>query len=88
MRVLVQKVKDATCKVDGKIVGSTPFGLLVFVAFQEGDENETIFWLAKKIANLRIFQDENGVMNRSVASYRFHNLRFMQIVIKEIDQVI
>lgn len=66
MRVLVQRSKNASCVVSGKIVGSIDNGLVLFVGFTEGDNLETIQYLCKKIVNLRIFDDEDGVMNKSI----------------------
>ena len=66
MRVVVQVAKDAKCKVDNKIVGSIDYGLMVLVGFTEGDTIEEIKYMCKKIVNLRIFEDESGIMNKSV----------------------
>ena len=66
MRVLIQRVKEASVTVDNEIISLIHNGLLVFVGIEEQDNREDILWLTKKIANIRIFDDENGVMNRSV----------------------
>ena len=66
MRTVIQRVKEANVKVDGKITGQIGNGLLVLVGIEDADTQEDIDWLAKKIAGLRIFDDEKGVMNRSV----------------------
>lgn len=66
MRVLIQRVKDASVTVDDKVISLIHNGLLVFVGIEEQDNREDILWLTKKIANIRLFDDENGVMNRSV----------------------
>ena len=66
MRAVIQRVKEASVKVDGKITGQIGQGLLVLVGIEDADTQEDIDWLSKKIAGLRIFDDENGVMNRSV----------------------
>lgn len=66
MRVLVQKSKNAQCLVNGNIVGQIDSGLVLFVGFTEGDNLEKIEYLCRKLLNLRIFEDENGVMNRSL----------------------
>ena len=71
MRVLVQKSKKASCIVDGKKVGHISEGLVLFVGFTEGDSIEQIRYLCKKIANLRIFNDENGVMNKSILEQKY-----------------
>ena len=66
MKVVVQKVKEANCKVDGKITGKIDKGLMLLVGFTEGDNLSIISKIATKIVNLRIFEDENDVMNLSL----------------------
>ncbi len=66
MRVVVQRSGHAKCTVDGKITGEIDKGLVLLVGFTAGDNEETIHWLVHKILNLRIFDDENGVMNKSI----------------------
>ena len=69
MRVLVQRSGEAHVKVDQKIVGKIDSGLVLLVGFTEGDNMEKISYLAKKVVNLRIFPDENDVMNKSILDY-------------------
>lgn len=66
MRVLIQRVKNASVTIDGEVISLINNGLLVFVGVCDEDGREDIEWLAKKIANIRLFDDENGVMNLSV----------------------
>lgn len=66
MRVLIQRVKRASVTIDGVLKSSIEKGLLIFVGICDEDNSEDIQWLVKKIVNLRIFDDENGVMNLSV----------------------
>lgn len=66
MRVIVQRALDARCEVDEKITGKIDKGLMVLVGFTEGDSIEQIEYMCKKIVNLRIFDDESGIMNKSV----------------------
>lgn len=66
MRAVIQRVKEACVRVQGKITGEINQGLLVLVGIEDTDTQEDLEWLTKKIAGLRIFDDENGVMNRSV----------------------
>lgn len=66
MRVLVSRVKNANVVVDGNVTGKCEHGLLVLSCFTEGDSLKEIEYLAKKCANLRIFDDEAGVMNKSI----------------------
>lgn len=66
MRVIVQRVLKANVEIEMKIHSQISNGLLVFVGIEEIDTIEDVIWLARKIVNLRIFDDENGVMNYSV----------------------
>lgn len=66
MRAVIQRVTEANVKVDGKICGQIGNGLMVLVGIEDADTNEDIDWLAKKIVNMRIFNDEMGVMNKSL----------------------
>jgi D-tyrosyl-tRNA(Tyr) deacylase len=66
MKVVIQRVSRANVKVDGKITGEIARGFLILLGIEDADTEEDIQWLSNKIVNLRIFNDENGVMNRSV----------------------
>ena len=66
MRVLVQRCSRAKVIVDNKIVGEIKNGLMLLVGFTEGDNSENIDYMVDKVINLRIFDDENGVMNKSL----------------------
>lgn len=67
MRAVVQRVSRAVCRVDGEVTGETPGpGLLVFLGVGDGDTPEDALWLARKVAALRVFEDEEGRMNRSL----------------------
>ena len=66
MRVVVQRVKSSSVKVNEEIVGSIDKGLLVLVGFTHDDNIDKIKWMDNKIINLRVFDDENGIMNKSV----------------------
>ncbi|MBE6301953.1 MAG: D-tyrosyl-tRNA(Tyr) deacylase [Parabacteroides distasonis] len=66
MRTLIQRVQHASVTINGEIKSQIGNGMLVLVGIEDRDSQEDIEWLTKKIANLRIFDDENGVMNRSV----------------------
>ena len=66
MRAVVQRVSEARVEVDGKVVGEIGRGLMVLAGCGEGDSEDDVQWLAEKIANLRIFNDEDGKMNLSV----------------------
>ena len=69
MRVLVQRSGEASVTIDGKVNGKIDSGLVILVGFTEGDSIKEIEYLAKKVANLRIFPDENDVMNKSILEY-------------------
>jgi D-aminoacyl-tRNA deacylase len=66
MRAVIQRVSRASVTIDGKITGQIKEGLLVLMGIEDADNGEDIQWLSNKIVNLRIFNDEAGVMNRSV----------------------
>ena len=66
MKAVVQRVKKTTLKVAGKLISEIPFGLTVFLGVKVGDTEKEAAYLAKKIAGLRVFEDENGKMNLSV----------------------
>ena len=69
MRVLVQRSGKAKVTVDEKVVGSIDSGLMLLVGFTEGDDLDAVKYLAKKVVNLRIFPDENDVMNKSLLDF-------------------
>jgi D-tyrosyl-tRNA(Tyr) deacylase len=66
MRILIQRVTEASVQVDESVIGEIGPGLLLFVGIRDGDSAEEATMLAGKVANLRIFEDEAGKMNRSV----------------------
>ena len=66
MRILLQRVNYASVKVDGEVKGEITKGVLLFVGITHNDTEKDAAYLAEKIANLRIFEDEDGKMNRSV----------------------
>ena len=66
MRVLIQRVSESSVVIDGKTKSSIGKGLLILLGIENSDAEEDIEFLTKKIINLRIFDDENGVMNKSV----------------------
>lgn len=66
MRTVIQRVAHASVTIGGEIKSRIGKGLMILVGIEDKDTQEDIEWLARKIINLRIFDDENGVMNRSV----------------------
>jgi len=66
VKAVVQRVKETSLRVDGKLISQIPFGLIVYFGVKRGDTFENADYLAGKIAKLRVFEDENGKMNKSV----------------------
>ena len=66
MRAVIQRVSHASVTIDGKVHGQIGQGFLILLGVCEEDSMEDVVWLVKKIANLRVFGDENDVMNRSI----------------------
>ena len=66
MKVVIQRVSKASVTIENSVVASIGKGLLILIGIVEDDSQEDIHWLSNKIANLRIFEDENGVMNKSI----------------------
>lgn len=67
MRAIIQRVSSASCSVEGKISGAIAQGFMVLLGIEDADTEEDLTWLAQKIVSMRIFSDENGLMNRSLA---------------------
>ena len=66
MRTVIQRVQHASVAIDGAVRSEIGKGLLILVGFEDSDTDKEIVWMAKKIVNMRIFDDDKGVMNRSV----------------------
>ena len=66
MRAVLQRVSEASVTIEGETVASIDKGLLLLIGIEDASNQEDISWLAAKIVNLRIFDDENGIMNLSV----------------------
>lgn len=66
MRVVIQRVTFAKVEVEKKVVGEIEKGMMILVGFENEDTNEDLTWMANKITALRIFDDEQGVMNKSI----------------------
>ncbi|MRI63773.1 D-tyrosyl-tRNA(Tyr) deacylase [Ornithobacterium rhinotracheale] len=66
MRVVIQRVKHAQVEVAEQLIGKIGLGLMILIGFEADETEEEFEWLSQKIVNLRIFPDENGVMNRSI----------------------
>ena len=66
MIAVIQRVSGASVKVNGHVTGEINTGLLILLGIEDADSDEDIEWLCRKVANLRIFNDDNNVMNKSV----------------------
>ena len=66
MRVVIQRVSHASVTIDGNVKSKIGNGFLLLLGIEESDAEEDIDWLVKKVINLRVFDDENGVMNKSI----------------------
>ncbi|MDB5132934.1 MAG: dtd [Mucilaginibacter sp.] len=67
MRAVIQRVSQASCTVDNKITGAIQTGFVVLLGIEDADTEEDLQWLAQKISGLRVFGDENGLMNKALA---------------------
>jgi D-tyrosyl-tRNA(Tyr) deacylase len=67
MRAVIQRVSEASCKVDGEITGEIGNGFLILLGIEDADNDDDLQWLAQKITGLRVFGDENGLMNKALA---------------------
>lgn len=67
MRAVLQRVTEANCRVDNKITGEIGTGFLVLLGIEEADTADDLNWLANKIVGMRVFSDENGLMNKALA---------------------
>ena len=66
MRIIIQRVREASVTIDNQLYSSINQGVMILVGIEEDDDDEDIAFLTKKVVNMRIFDDENGVMNRSI----------------------
>ena len=67
MRAVIQRASEAKCVVDGKTIGAIGMGFLILLGIEDADTDEDLQWLAQKISALRVFGDENGLMNKALA---------------------
>ena len=81
MRVLVQRCSNAKCVVEGKTISEIDNGLMLLVGFTENDNKDTILWMVKKVLNLRIFPDNNDVMNLSILDVKGSILSISQFTL-------
>ena len=81
MKVVLQRVKNAKCTVENQVTGKIHFGYLLLVGFKTGDTVAILPKMAKKIANLRVFEDENGKMNQSLGDVQGEILSISQFTL-------
>ncbi len=81
MRVVIQRVSEASVTIDQKIKSQIGAGLLILLGIEPDDQDEDILWLVKKISNLRIFPDESGVMNKSIVDKALEMLVISQFTL-------
>ena len=81
MRAVLQRVTQASCAVDDKITGEIKLGFLVLLGIEDADTDEDLQWLAQKIASMRVFGDENGLMNKSLADVNGNILLISQFTL-------
>ena len=81
MRIIIQRVTQAQVQIDNKLFSEIGNGLLVLLGIEEADSDEDLNWLAQKIINLRVFNDENGVMNISLIDANFDILLVSQFTL-------
>lgn len=66
MRIVIQRVSHASVTIEGSVKSSIHKGYLILVGIEDSDTSEDVDWLVRKVINLRVFNDENGIMNRSI----------------------
>jgi D-tyrosyl-tRNA(Tyr) deacylase len=81
MRAVIQRVTQAECRVDDQVTGVIEQGLLVFLGIEDADTSEDLDWLAQKIAGIRIFSDEQGLMNKALADINGNILLISQFTL-------
>ncbi|WP_432708116.1 D-aminoacyl-tRNA deacylase [Pedobacter sp.] len=81
MRAVIQRVTQAECRVDEQVTGAIEQGLLVFLGIEDADTTEDLDWLAQKIAGIRIFSDEQGLMNKALADINGNILLISQFTL-------
>lgn len=82
MRIVIQRVKSASVEVDGEVVSSIGSGLLILLGIEASDDQSDIEWLTQKVAKLRIFDDEQGVMNLDITQVQGQALVVSQFTLQ------
>jgi D-tyrosyl-tRNA(Tyr) deacylase len=81
MRAVIQRVSHASCSIEGVISGEIAQGFMVLLGIEDSDTDEDLTWLAQKIANMRVFSDENGLMNKALADVQGNILLVSQFTL-------
>ena len=81
MKIIVQRVKQASCSVNGEIISQIDNGYLLFIGLTHTDTLSDVAFLAKKVAKLRIFEDENGKLNKSILDMKYSILSISQFTL-------
>ena len=81
MRAIIQRVSKASCSIDGKISGEIGLGFMILLGIEDSDTDEDLSWLAQKISNMRIFSDENGLMNKALTDVQGNILLISQFTL-------
>jgi len=81
MRAIIQRVSSASCSIEGKICGQIGKGYMILLGIEDNDTDEDLNWLAQKISNMRIFSDENGLMNKALADVQGNILLISQFTL-------
>ena len=81
MKVVIQRVKKSSVTINNKLNNAINKGLMILVGFTEGDTSEDIDYIVRKVVNLRIFDDENGVMNKSIIDIQGNILSISQFTL-------
>lgn len=81
MRAVIQRVSHASCSIEGVISGEIGTGFMVLLGIEDSDTDEDMTWLAQKISNMRVFSDENGLMNKALAEVQGNILLVSQFTL-------
>ena len=81
MRAVIQRVSEASCTVDGLATGQIGTGFLILLGIEDTDMADDVQWLAQKIVNMRVFSDEQGLMNKALADVDGHILLISQFTL-------
>ena len=81
MRAVIQRVSHASCSIEGVISGEIGAGFMVLLGIEDSDTDEDMTWLAQKIANMRVFSDESGLMNKALAEVQGNILLVSQFTL-------